>query len=164
MNDIKEQFKHCYNQYVRPIYRFVLLKVESEDTAKDIVSQTFLKGWDVFQAGEIKDARALLYRIARNLVIDHYRQRGENVSLDSVSLADNKNIARTAEINSDMDLVKKAIKNLNENYQNMIIWRYIDELTLTEISNLTSKSETATRVTLHRAMKALQQEIKRYEV
>jgi RNA polymerase sigma-70 factor, ECF subfamily len=164
MKDTREEFKYCYNKYVRPIYRFVLLKVESDDIAKDIVSQTFLKGWDVFQAGEIKNPRALLYRIARNLVIDHYRQRGENVSLDSVSLTDNKNIARTAEINSDMDLVKKAIKNLNENYQNMIIWRYIDELSLTEISNLTSKSETATRVTLHRAMKALQQEIKRYEV
>ena len=164
MNNIREEFKDCYNQYVRPIYRFVSLKVESDDIAKDIVSQTFMKGWDVFQAGEVKDARALLYRIARNLVIDHYRQKQEAVSLDSVSLPDENSVAKTAEINSDMDLVKKAIKNLNENYQNIIIWRYIDELTLSEISCLTNKSETATRVTLHRAMKALQQEIKRYEV
>jgi RNA polymerase sigma-70 factor, ECF subfamily len=161
----REEFKKQYDRHVRPIYRFVSFKVESDDTAKDITSQTFLQGWEVFNSQEVKNPRALFYRIARNLIVDHYRRREENASLENVSLIDDKvNLFQKIEVKSDMEMVKKALSHLNENYQNIIIWRYIDELSFTEIAALTEKSETAVRVTAHRAMRALQQEIKRYEV
>jgi len=58
-------------------------------------------------------------------------------------------------INSDIDYIMKNISSIKDEYQDVIIWRYLDELTVTEISDLLNKSEDATRVTIHRAISSL---------
>ena len=61
MSDLKKQFSKIYDEHIKKIYRFVYLKVSSEDIAQDIASETFLKAWDKFKAGEeIKNMQAFL--------------------------------------------------------------------------------------------------------
>ena len=48
----KEQFSQIYDQYIEKIYRFVYIKVNSEETAQDITSKVFLKGWEAFEKSE----------------------------------------------------------------------------------------------------------------
>jgi len=54
-----------------------------------------------------------------------------------------------------MELVRQALSELKEDYQNAIIWRYLDGLEIQEIAQLLGKTETNTRVLLHRALKEL---------
>ena len=49
--------------------------------------------------------------------------------------------------------------NLKDEYQEVVIWHYIDDLSITEIAKMLKKSEGTVRVTLHRALKAVRKEI-----
>ena len=162
----KNKFGQIYDQSIDRIYRFVYIKVNSREIAEDITSQTFTKVWKVFETAygsdsPIDNPQAFCYRTARNLVIDYYKTKEKDkvIPLESIQLVDNdsKSIEEMAIINSDMDMVMKGIRLLRDDYQDVIIWRYLDELSISEIAKLLDKSEDATRVMIHRAMSTLRQ-------
>ncbi|MDD4062416.1 MAG: sigma-70 family RNA polymerase sigma factor [Candidatus Pacebacteria bacterium] len=162
MNDIKKEFGQVYDEYVESIYRFIYIKVNSKDIAEDLTSETFTRAWNAFSKSKsngipIDNMRAFCYRTARNIVIDYYKSKSLNsVSLDSVQVIDESvDIEKRAMINSDMDMVMQAITKLKDEYQDVIIWRYLDEMSVPEIAELLGKSEQATRVMIHRAMTSL---------
>ena len=164
MANLRKVFSKIYDQYIDKIYRFIFLKVNSQEIAQDLTSETFLRGWESFQAKneEIENIQAFLYRIARNLVTDYYREKGRTqvVSAEFVSIVDpRQNLEEKSLLNSDVDNIKRALASLKENYQNVIIWHYLDDLPIQEVANLLDKSEEATRVLLHRALKALKNEL-----
>ncbi len=162
MEKAREQFGRIYDDHVEKIYRFVFLRVNSKEIAQDITSETFAKVWASFQKQPeaIANPRAFLYKTAKNLVVDHYRAKAKNQTALPENwedrLADPKiDLEGKAVLASDMDNVRRAMAHLNEDYQNAIIWRYLDDLPIKEVSHLLDRSEDATRVLLHRAMKEL---------
>jgi RNA polymerase sigma-70 factor, ECF subfamily len=163
MDEIKKQFGDIYDENIDNIYRFIYIKVNSRDLAEDLTAETFTKAWKAYKSSyrkkkTIDNPKAFCYRTARNLVTDYYRKKGRvsTVSLESVQLADTGlGIEEKAMINSDIDYIMKNISSIKDEYQDVIIWRYLDELTVTEISDLLNKSEDATRVTIHRAISSL---------
>ncbi|RLC65161.1 MAG: hypothetical protein DRI01_01780 [Chloroflexi bacterium] len=164
MPDLRKEFGNIYDRYVDKIYRFVFLKVNSEEVAQDITSETFLKGWERYSAdkqnsgNEIKNPRAFLYRIARNLIVDHYRQKNrvQIVPADDARIVDPKiDLQGQAARMSDLVRVKQALSELNDDYQNVIIWRYIEGLSVSETARLLGRTNEATRVLTSRALKAL---------
>ena len=160
MEKIKKIFSTIYDQNIDKIYRFIYFKVNSKEVAEDLTSEVFVRGWDKFKlpGQELKNPSAFLYQIARNLVVDHYREKGraQVISTDYLMVDDPKqDLAEATLLKSDMDAVRAVLFELNDDYQNAIIWRYLEEIPIAEISEMMNKSEEATRVTLHRALKAL---------
>jgi RNA polymerase sigma-70 factor (ECF subfamily) len=168
MANHRKKFSKIYDKCIDKIYRFIFLKVNSQEIAQDLSSETFLRGWEAYKNNpKIDNPSAFLYRIARNLVIDHYRQKSRNqfVSPDAVAIADpNPGLEEKAVFNSDLGRIKAVLADLKEDYQNVIIWRYLDDLSIPEVAKMLDKSEDATRVTLHRALKALKEEVNKREV
>lgn len=168
MANTKKNFSRVYDKNVRKIYRFIFLKVSSKETAQDLTSQTFLKAWEAFKKREgnpgekIENPSAFLYQIARNLVVDFYREKGrlEMVSTENLSLADSEtDLEKEASLRSDFNLARKALANLKDDYQNVIIWHYLDDMSTSKIAELLNKNEGAVRVMIHRALKRLRQEL-----
>jgi len=171
MANLSKIFGRLYDQYIDKIYRFIFLKVNSQEVAEDLTSETFLRGWEVFKEQsrenskneiKIENPPAFLYQIARNLVTDFYREKGKAriVSTENIRIIDPRiNLEEKAKFHSDLEEVKNALTNLKENYQEVIIWRYLDDLSVPEIAKILDKSEEAIRVTLHRALKALKNEL-----
>jgi len=162
MQNQRAEFGKIYDKYIAKIYRFVILKVSSVEVAQDLCSETFLKGWEVFKQGEIDNPQAFLYRIARNLVIDHYREKGRTqiVPSDDLPIIDTDcQIEKKAALDSDISQIKAKLTNLNDDYQNVIIWHYLDDLPICEVADLLGRSEEATRVLLHRALEALRKDV-----
>ncbi len=161
MNKRKE-FSKIYDKCIGKIYRFIFLKVSSEEIAQDLCSETFLRGWESFkETPKIENPSAFLYRIARNLVTDHYREKGRTqvVSAENFPIIDpSPGLEEKILFNSDLEQIKLALTNIKEDYQNAIIWRYLDDLPIQEVARMLDKSEETARVTLHRALKALRQE------
>lgn len=157
-------FSKIYNQYIEKIYRFIFLKVNSQEIAQDLTSETFLKGWESFKNGnKIENPQAFLYKIARNLVTDYYREKGRTqiVSAESRPIIDpREDLEEEAMLRSDINTVRLALVNLPEDYQNVIIWYYLDGLPIPEVAKLLDRTEEATRVLLSRALKALKNELK----
>ena len=165
MENKRKSFSRIYDKYIDKIYRFVFLKVDSRETAEDLTAEAFSKTWVSFKKKdqEIENIQAFLYKTARNLVIDHYRQKGKFlvVSANNPTIVDpRQDLEEKAIINSDVEYVRQALANLNEDYQNAIIWYYLDDLSASEVSQLLGRTKEATRVLIHRALNALKKEIK----
>lgn len=163
MDSLNEQFGQIYDQYIDKIYRFIYLKVNSEEIAEDVTSKVFLKGWEAFQnpKSEIKNPGAFLYQIARNAVIDHYREKGRSkvISIESApQMADaGTNAHDKAVLNADIGLVKLAIQKLKKDYQDIIIWHYLEDMPIADIAEMLDKPAGTVRVMLHRGLKDLKE-------
>jgi RNA polymerase sigma-70 factor, ECF subfamily len=165
----KQAFIKAYDMYIDDIYRFVFFKVGNEDETKDITSSVFLKTWDHIQNNNLKDyktLKSLFYKVARNLVIDHYRKkstRQNDVELDrSAGLKDclpdaRQDAARQMEIKNDTELVRMKMTELKDEYQEAITLRYINELSIEEMAGIMNKSKGNIRVLVYRSMNALRE-------
>ncbi len=169
MANPKKTFSKIYDQSIKKIYRFIFLKVNSQEVAEDLCSETFLRGWQAFKEKneEIENPSAFLYQIARNLVIDYYREKGKTkvVSAEFLTIADPKpGPEEKMALSSEIEKIRGVINGLKPDYQNVIIWHYLDDLSIPEVAKMLDKSEETTRVTLHRALKALRNECNKREV
>ena len=168
----QEAFTEAYDQNVSDIYRFVYFKIGSDEEAKDLTSAIFLKTWNHIQNNTLEDAktlRALLYKVARNVIIDHYRDKGSHrpLSLDDeknpIDIADETNHSEVLDQRQDLELIKSKLPLLKEEYREIIIMRFINDLDLEEIADITQKRKGNVRVLLHRALTALRELVEQDE-
>ncbi len=161
----KEAFIKVYDASVNDIYRFVYFKIGSREEANDLTSIIFLKTWNHIQNNSLEDSktlRALLYKIARNAIIDYYREKSHKITA-SLDDEDNKIevVDEAPEPQEKMDaaanlaLIKSKLPQLKEEYREVIIMRFISDLSLEEIADISGKTKGNVRVLLHRALNAL---------
>ena len=165
MDSLNEQFSQIYDQYIDKIYRFVYLKVNSQEIAEDITSKVFTKGWESYQnkghpgGNPIKNPGAFLYQIARNAVIDHYREGGRTIVMStdvSAEIVDpGTNAQDNAILSSDINTIRKAIQKLEKEHQDILIWHYLEDMPIANIAKLLDRPAGTVRVMLHRGLKDL---------
>ena len=166
-----EVFGELYDIYVSQIYRFVYFKVGRKEEAEDLTSEVFLKTWQyINEMGSevIDNLRAFLYQTARNTVIDFYRSRDqkefvalpqEDEEKPAMEIIDEKqDLVEKIELAADLEEVKKALQKIREEYREIIILRFVEEMSVKETAEILGKSEGAVRVLLHRAVAALKEE------
>jgi len=159
-------FIAAYDLYADDIYRFVFFKIGNVEEAKDLTSAVFLKVWNYAQSrglDESKSLRAFIYKTARNSIIDYYRQKregemrldgGENKMLDFLT-DERQDLVKQTETLSDMDEVMAGLDKLKEEYREIILLRFIDELSFAEIAEVMGKTSGSIRIQAFRAMQAL---------
>ncbi|OHA68533.1 MAG: hypothetical protein A3J68_00490 [Candidatus Wildermuthbacteria bacterium RIFCSPHIGHO2_02_FULL_48_16] len=160
MEKIRAEFSKIYDTYNGKIYRFIYLKVESREVAEDLASEVFLSVWEAYKKSQkqIQNIQAYLYQIARNAVSDHHgSKRVRTVSVEEHADIPNKEdpVEEQAMISLEIERIRGVLKELNNDYQDLIIWKYLDELSYPEIAQITGKTEDTVRVGVHRAMQAL---------
>ena len=117
MADYKKKFNKIYDEYVGKIYRFVYVKVSSKETAEDLTSQAFTKSWQAMKGGaDIKNPKAFVYQIARNLVIDFYRERAKRptVSEEFIKFMPDQSV------NIEQKAQQKALKSIIDGFRRMV--------------------------------------------
>ena len=157
-------FSKIYKSYSTQIYRFVYIKVSSQETAEDLTSEVFVRFWKTFQKSgqdKIRNPRAFLYKVAKNMVIDFYRSQNQPKPLSTDEVPEMADITQELEKKelalSDQEQIQKSIQKLKDEDQDVILWYYLDQMPISEIAEITEKSEGAVRVMIHRAMEALRQ-------
>jgi RNA polymerase sigma-70 factor (ECF subfamily) len=159
----KEAFLAAYDQYFDQIFRFIFFKIGNREDAQDLTSATFLKCWGYVQEGKLKSEReykslkSFLYKIARNLTIDYYRQAKPQTSLEEVEeiVVDfGSSLAQTETLLEYEWLVDK-LQELKGEYRNILVLKYINNLSIAEISLILGKTKGNVRVTLYRSLEAL---------
>lgn len=158
-----EAFAKLYDMYARRIYSFVFFKVSSKEEAEDITSEVFLKVWNYIAENKNVDSfSGLLYKLARNSIIDLYRKKKqETISLDSeergIEAGDSGAWARNLGTKLESQKIMMALQGLKQEYREIITLKYVDELSVSEICEITGRGKIAARVTLHRGLKKLKQ-------
>ncbi len=158
-------FGQIYNLYFQKIYRFIYFRVSHKQVAEDLAEEVFLK---VF--GKIGSARGgdsfegWLYQIARNMVIDYYREKKVDVALDEIenTLEYESNIVESVDLKQDQQLMLKLLKQLTSEQQMVVKLKFIEDLENATISELLHKTEGAIRVIQHRAITKLQELVKQH--
>jgi len=157
-------FGSLYDRYQPAIYRFIVVKVGSREEAEDITHHVFLSAWQ--KVGTYKHRghpfSSWLYQIARNMVIDHYRAKHDDISLDKLD-PESSIIPAAAQLDLSIKLqlerVSRAVKELKPDYQDVIILRFIEDLPLKEVSAILKKSEGAVKLAQHRAIIELKKKL-----
>jgi len=153
-----EAFGKIYDALVKPVYRYIYYRVD-QHIAEDLTEETFLKVWQnlsKYKTGK-HPFSAWVFRIAHNLVCDYYRKNETSAEIDE-NLADTKHDASpTYQLNLKLNEVKlrKAINKLPENYQQVILLKYINEEENNIIAEVIGKSEGAVRTLQFRALEKL---------
>ncbi|HVM76783.1 MAG TPA: sigma-70 family RNA polymerase sigma factor [Candidatus Paceibacterota bacterium] len=155
-------FGALYDHYQPMIYRFVLVKVGSREEAEDITHQVFLSAWQNVRTYKHRGHpfSSWLYQIARNQVIDHYRSKKSDVSIDVMDpeyFAAQASMSADLMLKLDVEKVRRAVAELKPDYQDVIIMRFIEDLPLKETAAAMGKTEGAVKLIQHRAIKELQQ-------
>lgn len=157
-----DAFAGLYDAYIKRIYDFIYYRTGHKQTAEDLTSVTFTKAFQNIKT--FKSAQGLfsswLFKIARNTVIDHSRTKKQTVDIEAAANTPSKdNVAGEMEIKDHLDKVKEYLKELSEDQRDVVIMRLWDELSYSEISELTGKSPGNCKVIFSRALQKIQKEL-----
>lgn len=154
-------FGEFYQLYLSEIYRYILFRVNDHDEAEDLTAKVFLVAWEHLTGArgdsEIKNIRAWIYQIARNKVIDYYRAQKPQELMEGRT---DKTLQGTTLENELDDLfisreLAEGIRQLAKNYQEVIILRFINELSHAEVAEIMNITETHVRVLQYRALQQM---------
>ncbi len=159
-----EAFGKIYDLYASRIYRFVYFKVSSIEEAQDITADVFLKAWShlIDEKGQqVRHLSAFLYGMARNRVIDYYRSMSREAlplsegAEETIADARMEHLKNEAKI--DTELLEKHLRSLKDDYREVLVMKYLDELETSEIAKILGKTQGNVRVLLHRALEAVRE-------
>ncbi|PIR98300.1 MAG: hypothetical protein COT89_00205 [Candidatus Colwellbacteria bacterium CG10_big_fil_rev_8_21_14_0_10_42_22] len=160
-----EAFGLLYEHYLPKIYRFILIKVGHKEQAEDITHLTFLRAWENVSRYQYRgySFSSWLYRIARNAVIDHYRKNTVQISIEDVSpeaLGIDNSLIESIDTKIKWEELFGAIQTLKDVEQDVLIMRFVEDLTHQEVAEAVDKTEGAVKVIQHRALKKLKENLK----
>jgi RNA polymerase sigma-70 factor, ECF subfamily len=154
-----DAFSKLYDAFFAPMYRYIFYKVNRSE-ADDILEVLFLKAWENIKSYKKRKNvtfKSWLFRIAHNLVVDHYRLARTHQELDP-RLADTKRdidpLDRTAR-SLNNETLKTALSKLKKKYRDIIVLKFVNELSNDEIGRILKKSEGSVRILQFRALRAL---------
>jgi RNA polymerase sigma-70 factor (ECF subfamily) len=155
-----EAFAPLYERYFPRVYAYCLRRVNEPQEAEDLCSQVFtqaLAGLHSYRGGMVS---AWLFRIAHNVVVNHYRARRVVIPLDTFEAADDKAGAHLEQIESSR-FIDALLASLPDDQRDLLALTVDAGLTSEEAGAALGKSAGAVRVQLHRIMKHLRH---RYEL
>ncbi len=163
----KQAFGALYERYLDDIYRYVYFRVGDEREAEDITANAFLRTWEHLprlsrRNASIGSFRNWIYRVAKNLVIDHYRAK-KTVPLPEDCYDGEDLVKNIAEQNRQTRQVASALAALKPDYQQILILRFINQLSHKACAEIMGRNTGQTRVLQHRALKKLREIIKKNE-
>jgi RNA polymerase sigma-70 factor (ECF subfamily) len=149
-----------YDRYEAKIYSYVFRRMGDQVIAEDLTAQVFLKMLE-----SIRDRKAWhssfsgwLYRIAHNLVIDHYRRRDRQSSIDieeTPMASDLEDPTETAEMNMDAERLRAAIRRLTDEQAEVVSLRFLEGYSIAEVATMTNRTEGAIKALQYRAVATL---------
>lgn len=163
--DLREQYDK--------IYRYCYFRLNHRETAEDITQETFLRYFDSARYLERGKSLEYLYTIARNLCIDEFRKQSSKQTAETWKNA----VAQKSEVQSDAAVqasdaanmedetltrvsIKRALCRLNEESQELLLLRYVNEVPVSVICSMMGISRFAVYRKIKNARKQLKEQLR----
>jgi RNA polymerase sigma-70 factor (ECF subfamily) len=148
----------AYHDYQRGLNVYSFFKLHDRALSEDLVQETFIKTWNyLVKGGDVDVMKAFLYHVLNGLIIDEYRKH-KTVSLDILLVKGSVPSVEHPGRNFELLEGKEAmllIEKLPEKYRKIVHMRYVQDLSITEISLITKQSKNAIAVQIHRGLSKL---------
>ena len=164
--DLDRAFEDFYRAHLRDVHSYAYYRVGNHHDAEDLTEQAFLQAYRHFhRARRESDGRPLrpwVIRIAHNLAANYYRDRSRRpqTPLDSTEpIAAHHDTVSIAEGREELRQVMANLEHLSEDRREALIMRFALGMDNREIARALGRSDGATKVLIHRAIKQLQEEM-----
>ncbi len=149
-----------YDQHHESIFRYLWLRLGDWQAAEDLTGDVFMRMLTALPGYHSVGLpfRAWLYRIAHNLLVDHFRKADNRVlvSLDEIKEQNGENDPASAtEQKLLVARVNHALSQLDQNQREVIVLRFVIGLPLREVAGAVNKTEAAVKSLQHRGLAAL---------
>lgn len=150
------------------LYGYIYRRTRQPGLSEDLAGEVFLRLLEALQAGRgpRKNLQAWLFRVAHNLIIDHYRRDSKAVHqpLEDWSVLISLNPTENVEQELLLAQLRKAISRLTSDQQQVIYLKFVEGMTNSEVGQILDKPEGAVKSLQHRALAAIRRQIDDGEV
>jgi RNA polymerase sigma-70 factor (ECF subfamily) len=161
------EFSDLYRQHLRDVYSYSYYRTGNHHDAEDLTEQTFLQAYRHFERAQRESngrpLRPWLIRIAHNLAANYYRDRSRRpqTQLEDASLISAPHDTETlVEGREELQAVLEGVAALPDDRREALIMRFALGMDNREIARTLGRSEGATKVLIHRAIRQLEDRLK----
>jgi len=167
-----QAFTELMYLYKDKIYHLAYRMLGNSQEAEDISQETFLRVYaNLDRYDDQHKFSTWIYRIATNLCIDRIRKKKADFSLDESWNADegidwyskipnyDKSPEEEAIVNEEQEIIHNAILNLPPKYRVIMTLKYVEELSVQEISEVVNLSVATVKTRLHRGREYLRKQL-----
>ena len=158
------EFSDLYRTHLRDVYSYAYYRVGNHHDAEDLTEQTFLQAYRHFARAQRESRgrplRPWLIRIAHNLAANLYRDRSRKPASpidESTPMAALHTTEQLVEGREELGRVLEGVGRLPEDRREALIMRFALGMDNREIARALDRSDGATKVLIHRAIKQLQE-------
>jgi len=164
------QFSELYRSHLRDVYSYAYYRVGNHHDAEDLTEQTFLQAYRHYERALRESAgrplRPWLIRIAHNLAANLYRDRSRRPQSpldESSGVIAPHSTERLVSGRDELARVLEGVKALPDDRREALIMRFALGMDNREIARALGRSDGATKVLIHRAIRQLEAIVARAE-
>ncbi|GAC1324782.1 MAG: sigma-70 family RNA polymerase sigma factor [Thermoleophilaceae bacterium] len=165
---LNSDFSDLYRAHLRDVYSYSYYRTGNHHDAEDLTEQTFLQAYRHFERAQAESngrpLRPWLIRIAHNLAANYYRDRSRRPQTrleDAAVLSSPHDTVALVEGRAELEAVLAGVASLPDDRREALIMRFALDMDNREIARTLGRSEGATKVLLHRAIKQLEEGLRR---
>jgi RNA polymerase sigma-70 factor (ECF subfamily) len=164
--ELDRAFEELYRAHLRDVYSYAYYRIGNHHDAEDLTEQTFLQAYRHFERAQREsDGRPLrpwLIRIAHNLASNYHRDRARRPTsaLESADPISHPHATeQVVEGREELREVMKGLTQLPEDRREALIMRFALGMGNREIARALGRTDGATKVLIHRAIKQLEENL-----
>jgi len=161
---LDRDFTELYSAHLRDVYSYAYYRIGNHHDAEDLTEQTFLQAYRHFERAQRESAgrplRPWLIRIAHNLAANYHRDRSRRPQTrleDAAVVSAPHDTEDLVEGRQELQEVLEGVTRLPEDRREALIMRFALGMDNREIARALGRSEGATKVLIHRAIRQLEQ-------
>jgi RNA polymerase sigma-70 factor (ECF subfamily) len=163
---LDREFSDLYRAHLRDVYSYSYYRIGNHHDAEDLTEQTFLQAYRHFARARAESngrpLRPWLIRIAHNLAANYHRDRSRKPQTnleDAAILSEPHGTEQIVEEREEVQAVLRGVAGLPDDRREALIMRFALGMDNREIARSLDRSEGATKVLIHRAIKQLEQRL-----
>ena len=163
---LDQEFADLYRAHLRDVYSYAYYRVGNHHDAEDLTEQTFLQAYRHFERAlresNGRPLRPWLIRIAHNLAANYYRDRSRRPQTELDEEAPFSAPHETEDLVQGREEVREvlaAVSRLPDDRREALIMRFALDMDNREIARALGRSEGATKVLIHRAVRQLERSV-----
>jgi len=167
---LDRDFSELYRTHLRDVYSYAYYRIGNHHDAEDLTEQTFLQAYRHFERAQRESngrpLRPWLIRIAHNLAANYYRDRSRRPVTqleDATVLTAPHGTEQMVEEREEVKEVLAGVSNLPDDRREALIMRFALGMDNREIARALGRSEGATKVLIHRAIRQLEEALEEGE-
>jgi RNA polymerase sigma-70 factor (ECF subfamily) len=164
---LDDDFSALYKAHLRDVFSYAYYRVGNHHDAEDLTEQTFLQAYRHFERAQRESQgrplRPWLIRIAHNLAANYYRDRSRRPQTaidDAAPLAAAHTTEGLVEDRDDLKRILECVQRLPDDRREALIMRFALGMDNREIARALGRTDGATKVLLHRAIRQLEELVK----